>query len=499
MAQLIRLFFLDRSLTFKITVTAFVPVLLMLLTSVFVGMASLENEVTTYFDNKELEIVELAAQGMVEAVASGDNTQISDTFLPLAQESDLLAAYVLDSKKSTYLIHTDSKQNGKEYSPKQSSVAEGHIISVPVGKEGEAIGYVVAVFSEERLHRFFARFREKQLLFAAVISVIGLLIYYQLVRMITSSIERIANQAESIGSGEPAAPVKYAGKDELGSFVLSFNRVANRLDDTLSSLRKERAGLQKTVAEQTGQLRASVQELEYANLRLEDALRARTKFFSSISHELRTPLNGILGTVSLLKEPLFGQLNDKQSEYVEQIEQSGSHLLSLVNDVLDIAKIEADSMTLEPSSFDLTECVESTLVMMHGLIKKQSLNLVFTPEGSFLMNCDYRRIRQVVFNLVANAAQFTDAGGSITVRLSEKDDDALVEITDTGIGLSEQQQQHLFKEFSQVKNVQNANRSGTGLGLVLSKRLVELHGGTMGVESRPGEGATFWFTLPISV
>lgn len=496
MTTLFRILFFDRSLTYKITVTALAPVLIMLLCSIFIGMSSLKKSVTKYFDLKQTELIQVTAQGLSDSKSLADFGFVSSHFTLLMEEPDIEYAFVLDGEKRNILIHSNPDLRGTTYIPHSNKQPEIKHISLPIMEEGKIVGHVVAGFSQKKIFRFFQVFIRKQLLVGAVILVVGLLFYYILVRILTSSIRRISRQAEKIGSGDDIEPVNYFGQDAIGTFVHSFNRVAERLDTTLLSLKKERAGLKETVERQTEQLKESVKELQFTNVRLETALRSRTRFFSSISHELRTPLNGILGTVALLSEKHFGVLNEKQKEYVLQIEQSGTHLLSLVNDTLDMAKIDVDSMELDKSVFDIRECIESTLAMMEGIFKKNNLILHMQLEDSFPVNADYRRIRQILFNLVANATQFTKSGGTVTVVL-EKDDTVLrISVIDTGIGMKQEDLNSIFIPFHQVKSDEEKPVAGTGLGLMLSKGLVEMHGGEIRVESQPKKGSTFWFTLP---
>jgi signal transduction histidine kinase len=216
-----------------------------------------------------------------------------------------------------------------------------------------------------------------------------------------------------------------------------------------------------------------------------------------MSHELRTPLNAIIGFSQVLRERLFGEVNEKQEEYLDDILSSGHHLLSLINDVLDLSKVEAGQVELELATFSLREALERGVVMVRERATNNGVrvSLELAPEID-LIDGDERRIRQVVFNLLSNAVKFTPAGGSVAVESARADGDVLVSVVDTGPGVPLADQERIFEEFQQTE-VGAKQREGTGLGLALSKRLVELHGGRIWVESEPGHGSRFVFSLPL--
>jgi signal transduction histidine kinase len=258
------------------------------------------------------------------------------------------------------------------------------------------------------------------------------------------------------------------------------------------------------------------EELRTAKEAAEAANRAKSTFLANINHELRTPLTAILGFSEMLQEKHFGPLTPKQEEYVNDIVDSGRHLLSLVNDLLDMAKIEADRMDLHPSEFALSPLLDHSLMMVQERCMQRSIRLTLDlPEGirAMTVTADERMLKQVLFNLLSNAAKFTPNGGQICVSAnlfaecgtqnadSGKNPQTAIEISvsDTGMGIAREHQAIIFDAFRQVQNHMMGNASGTGLGLWLSRRLVELHGGRIWVESEgEGKGSTFRFTLPVS-
>ena len=216
-----------------------------------------------------------------------------------------------------------------------------------------------------------------------------------------------------------------------------------------------------------------------------------------MSHELRTPLNAIIGFSQVLRQRLFGEINAKQEEYLDDILASGNHLLDLINDVLDLSKVEAGQIELEVATFSLREALERGVVMVRERATKNGVRLSLELAADIdLVDGDERRVRQVVFNLLSNAVKFTPRDGSVVVASAREDGEVLVSVTDTGPGIDVDDQERIFEEFQQT-DVGVEQREGTGLGLALSKRLVELHRGRIWVESRAGHGSRFVFTLPI--
>jgi len=231
---------------------------------------------------------------------------------------------------------------------------------------------------------------------------------------------------------------------------------------------------------------------------LEAASRHKSEFLANMSHELRTPLNAILGFSEVLLERMFGELNAKQTEFVQDILGSGRHLLSLINDILDLSKVEAGRMELHCAPFNLPLAIESAVSVVRERASRHRIALSVTTDdalGEFV--ADERKVRQILLNLLANAVKFTPDGGRVEVRAVRARDYAEVSVRDTGIGIAPEDQAAVFEEFRQVGGHHAQKREGTGLGLALAKRFVELHGGTIRVQSTIGQGSTFTFTVPV--
>jgi signal transduction histidine kinase len=239
-------------------------------------------------------------------------------------------------------------------------------------------------------------------------------------------------------------------------------------------------------------------EIEDKSRQLEAASRHKSEFLANMSHELRTPLNAVIGFSEVLLQRMFGALNDKQDEYLKDIYASGQHLLSLINDILDLSKIEAGRMELAPAPFHLPTALENavTLVKERAARHAITLDIGVDPRLGELMG-DERKVKQVLLNLLSNAVKFTPEGGRITMKASRMDGAVEVSVTDTGIGVAPEDQAAIFEEFRQVGSDETRKQEGTGLGLTLAKKFIELHGGRIWVESELGRGSTFTFTLPL--
>ena len=239
-------------------------------------------------------------------------------------------------------------------------------------------------------------------------------------------------------------------------------------------------------------------EIEDKSREIEAANRHKSEFLANMSHELRTPLNAIIGFSEVLGERMFGELNEKQAEYTEDILSSGRHLLSLINDILDLSKVEAGRMELELTKFDMPMAIDNALTLIRERATRHGIRLHHSVDervGEF--TGDERKIKQILLNLLSNAVKFTSEGGRVDVDAVRAAETVEISVSDTGIGIAPEDQEAIFEEFRQVGTDYAHKREGTGLGLTLTRKFVELHGGKIWVESELGKGSTFTFTLPI--
>jgi signal transduction histidine kinase len=280
---------------------------------------------------------------------------------------------------------------------------------------------------------------------------------------VVAPLRRTQKRLSEIAAGDFSEHVVVPNRDEIGALAADVNRMNDELRRVYSEL--------------------------------ETASRHKSDFLATMSHELRTPLNAIIGFSEVLHEQMFGELNERQLAYVDDVLDAGKHLLSLINDVLDLAKIEAGKMELELSQMAVPEILRSAVSMHSEHATRNGVELGLMTPDEITIIADERRVRQVVFNLLSNAVKFTPPDGRVEV--SARLDDGRVEIAvaDTGPGIAANDLETIFEEFEQARDGKQAE--GTGLGLPLSRRLVELHGGRLWAESEVGRGSTFRFTLPV--
>jgi signal transduction histidine kinase len=299
---------------------------------------------------------------------------------------------------------------------------------------------------------------------AAGAIVLALLLGFVLSWSVIGPIQRIDSRLAAIASGNFSGHVDIANRDELGALAVNVNR----MNDELQRLYKE----------------------------LETASKHKSEFLANMSHELRTPLNAIIGFSQVLREGISGEINAKQEEYLDDIVTSGNHLLALINDVLDLSKVEAGQVDLQVAPFSLRDALERGVSMVREQATTDGVQVALHANGGLdVVTGDERRIRQVIFNLLSNAVKFTPAGGLVDVSATQRNGEVTVSIADTGPGIAAEDLDRIFEEFQQTE-AGARQREGTGLGLALSKRFVEMHGGRIWCDSELGKGSTFRFTLP---
>jgi signal transduction histidine kinase len=288
-----------------------------------------------------------------------------------------------------------------------------------------------------------------------------------------------------------AVPILREGR-LIGGLAVNRNQPGEFSPDTVELLQTFAA--QSALAIQNARL---FHEIEDKSRQLEVASQHKSEFLANMSHELRTPLNAIIGFSEVLAEKMFGELNEKQEEYSKDIHASGQHLLSLINDILDLSKIEAGRMELELSDFHLPTALDNALTLVRERAARRGIALQMNVDNRLgQIQADERKVRQVVLNLLSNAIKFTPEGGRIEVRAETRDESVEVSVSDTGVGIAPEDQEAVFEEFRQVGTA-DKKVEGTGLGLTLCRKFVELHGGRIWVKSQVGTGSTFTFTIPV--
>ncbi len=339
--------------------------------------------------------------------------------------------------------------------------------------------------------------------FFAIALAIGL--WFVLRRSIVRPILAIEKSARSIASGDLTGRAPVMSDDEIGSLAVEFNLMSKSLQDYYSTL-------ESRVRERTDELRGANEklhgkqkELELANMGLIEANRMKTQFLANVSHELRTPLNSILGFSELLCEKAFGGLNDKQTQYVEYIHSSGEHLLGLINNIIDLSKIDVDKMEVIAELFPVTEALGEVLSIIRPLALEKNISIeTMTVAASPKIRADKSKFKKIMLNVLTNAVKFNENGGHVKVSWTVKEETwgrdfkrfITFSIMDRGIGIKAEDMDKLFKNFEQLDSSFNREYDGSGLGLVLTKRLTELHGGTIWLESEEGKGTTVYIKLP---
>ncbi len=363
------------------------------------------------------------------------------------------------------------------------------------------IGWLKLELETDSLH-----LQEYQILIHAVLILllclaISGLFAFKMGRSVTQPILELADCVEKIrNGGELLQPIKLPKYTEL-------KILANGINTMSLALKEANTEMQNKVNQATFSLRRTLETIEVQNVELEmarksaeSANKVKSEFLADMSHEIRTPLNGVVGFIHLLQKT---QLTEKQQEYMQTVQRSANNLLSIINDILDFSKIEAGKLQIESTPMDIQECVEETIKLLAPYAREKNIKIApyYHPNVPRGFLGDQLRIKQIITNLVNNAIKFTEQGSVVVhVKLnsdSPKNTSVEISVTDTGIGLSEQDQKALFQAFNQVKIGTSRKFGGTGLGLVICKKLVEQMGGEIGVESKLGEGSTFWFTFPI--
>jgi signal transduction histidine kinase/DNA-binding response OmpR family regulator len=284
--------------------------------------------------------------------------------------------------------------------------------------------------------------------------------------------------------------------DEPDILIRAFNEMLGQIQEREGALQEVHRELEQRVQARTAQLGAANKELELKNREVERATRLKSRFLASMSHELRTPLNAIVGFSDLLAEGVPGELNPKQKRFVNHIKQGSAHLLQLINDILDLSKIEAGQLELRCEYFQVKDALPEVLSTIRPLAMAKNIQVEHDVATERPAYADRVRFKQILYNLLSNAVKFTPKDGRITIVCTEDGELVSISVTDTGIGIRAEDQGVVFEEFRQVETNKDSTQEGTGLGLAITKRLVEQQGGKISLASEPGKGSRFTFTLP---
>lgn len=395
------------------------------------------------------------------------------------------------------------------------------------GRSRRTVGFVQLGLSHEPFRARMENFLWSGLLFTLSVLLVGSIVTIVMSRQIASPITDLAVVAKSVSDGDFDHDIKIKTNDETAELSLAFNLMLGRL----RCYREEVEGYQRTLEEKvdlrTRELhRAMDKALQLAN-DAQAANIAKSEFLANMSHELRTPLNHIIGFTELVLDDDAKTMTDIQKEYLHDVLQSSKHLLSLINDILDLSKVEAGKQELSVSDVNLEHVLESSLVMFKEKTLRHHISMSLDTDGiPASIAADERKLKQILYNLLSNAVKFTPDGGRVNLRasllhrengnfvgengksvsmpdrireeLAEKGSFVLMAVEDTGIGISRENQEKIFEPFEQVESASNRKYQGTGLGLSLTKKLVDLHSGAIWVESEgEGKGSAFNVMIPV--
>jgi signal transduction histidine kinase len=446
-----------------------------------------------------------------EAEASDESGEVEEIEILI----ELVHSYEKLIEKTLDIVETDGVVEGTSFYLGNGDELQNKVLSGSKDLYDDAIKEI-----EEESHKvIFIVSRAKQLMvaLASTAFVVSLIIGLLISRNITRRIVGLEGATRKIKDGNFDVKIVVGSeKDEINSLQSSFQLMVNQLNTSTISieqleteierrqkverqLQDSHQDLEKRVLERTAQL-------ENAKIEAESANRSKSDFLANMSHELRTPLNHIIGFTELITDEKFGPLNDIQREYLGDSLSSGKHLLTLINDILDLSKVEAGKLELHLGDVEIQELLQKCLVMFKEKAMKHSLKLevVINNDVPKKIIADHMKMKQITYNLVSNAVKFTPDGGEILIKVSicemiegEERNILQFSVTDNGIGIDKKDQANIFNPFEQAGDAPESPQGGTGLGLALTKKFIELHGGDIEVQSKGlGKGATFTFTLP---
>lgn len=385
------------------------------------------------------------------------------------------------------------------------------VISVPIPIENTTGGYLVYHYSNVDLLSQESRLIFINLLFFVIFLILGTLASLFISNRVTGPITELNEVAKKISSGDLNARASLLSHDELGELGHTFNMMAHELNELKNSLEKkvkERTAQLSHAQAEANQARVATlniledvedsrEKLREAYTQLQGLDKLKAEFLAYTSHELKTPLTPVLLQAQMLKEGDFGKLSEEQKKSIDIIIRNMATLNHLIGDVLDVAKIESKSLKIFPIKQHLEKIITESLESLRPMANEKKIKINVDIPHLPAIYFDATRIKQVLDNLLNNAIKFTSENGSISITAERKGMQIIVNVADTGIGISQENITHLFKPFSQVSASYQLKQKGTGLGLVICKGIIDQHGGKIGVNSVLGKGSTFYFTLPI--
>jgi len=442
-------------------------------------------------------------------LVSADKLHTSYAYIAVTDEKNRVLAHSGAGKNLQGVLETPAQQvaenAGKGTVRRYRKNGKEHIeVSQPVKAGDLVIGSVRIGLSTEWLQKMKIKGIQtvtKMSIIPIVIMFLGVISAVLIADRIAKPILLLKQKAERVGKGDYTQDIHLSRNDEVGILASSFNLMLADLRQSSARLENKTRALEDSNLE----LQRLNKELHLRRKEAEVASKAKTDFLANVSHELRTPLNAIIGFSDIMVNGMTGPLTDEQLDFTRDIGRSGKHLLILINDILDLSKVEAGKMELDPGPVQVQELIESSLVMFREKVKKHQINIdCRVADGITQITADQMKLKRVLVNLLSNAFRYTPDGGSVhilarKVRSAELDRNFLeISVADHGPGIRAEDFPKLFQPFQQLETSLSRKVPGTGLGLSLCRKLIELHGGKIWVESEVGKGSKFLFVLPMA-
>jgi len=471
-------------------------------------------------------VAEVVGTNLTSALIDGDKETAQNILASLEAESVIVGGTVFDGERQIFIRHVvDEKIEQQEYEifeDRWIETGEGSLtnqdwhyfskgyltVFKPVFSGEKKVGMVQVVAHTQVLYKKLVTFFTFVFFMGLLSFLVVIILSARLQRILTEPIYRLTEAMKHITrTKDYSLRVDRTSKDELGTLIDGFNTMLDEVHLKDEIVKMHKSELELEVKERTSELlkanldlERTVHELNTAKDSAESSNIAKSSFLASMSHELRTPLNAVIGFSEVLLGEHFGSLNDRQKEYVCDVLSSGQHLLSLITEILDIAKIESGKDQIYLSPVNIRDLLDHSLIMIKEKAYKHNVGLearTTKDVDDIEIMADMRKLKQVMFNLLSNAAKFTPDGGRIVVDVQEAGGEVVFSVSDTGVGIADDEKGKIFEEFYQSGGGIANKTPGTGLGLALARKYINAHGGKIWVESDgEGKGSTFVFTLP---